>query len=229
MTAVPTLITRASLIVFDLDGTLVDTLEDLTAALDSALLRNGLAAAPRSVVLSQLHLGLEATARAVLSLQGVDGARHPKVVDDYLAHYAERAHRSSHLYAGVAAFLTACLQQERQLAVCTNKPHRDAVELLAMLGVHDCFGLIVGIDTCGVGKPDPLPLLWTLERLGCAIDEALFIGDSQVDAECAARVGVEFLLHGGGFGADEVIQRASGVPRFSGYEALLTTDASIQP
>ncbi|MDR7152880.1 phosphoglycolate phosphatase [Hydrogenophaga palleronii] len=219
-TSVSTLITRASVIVFDLDGTLVDTLEDLAEALDSALLENGLSKAPRSVLLSQLHLGLEASARTVLQWNGVDASQHSKVVDDYMKHYVDRAHRCSHLYAGVEAFLSASQQRGQALAVCTNKSHEDAAVLLSLLGITDRFNLIVGIDTCGTGKPDPQPLLWTLECLGCLRDQALFIGDSLVDAECAARAGVEFLLHGGGYGAGEVVQHLPGVYRFHGYEEL---------
>lgn len=225
MTPVSTLITRAKVIVFDLDGTLVDTLEDLSIALDSALQEHGLEKAPRPVVLSQIHLGLDATARAVLHLQGVDPQRHSTIVASYLQHYEARCHRGSQLYAGVLEFLEVCRQRGQRMAVCTNKLRDQAQSLLAMLGIADAFRLIVGIDTCGMGKPDPKPLLWTLERLHCSTNLALFIGDSTVDVACAAGADVPFLLHGGGFGAEEVLRCAPLVHRFHGYEDLLLANA----
>lgn len=226
MFSVPALIAEAKLIVFDLDGTLVDTLEDLGEALDSALLAHGLSKAPRRLLLSHLHMGLEATACAALQLNGVDSLKHAGVVDTYLQHYQARGHRGSRLYAGVHAFVSSCQQRGLQLAVCTNKSRDDAHELLAQLGMADAFGLIVGIDTCGVGKPDPKPLLWALECLGCPPEEALFIGDSLVDADCATRAGVNFLLHAAGFGADAVMRRDHRTPRFLSYEDLATANAS---
>lgn len=222
-TSVSTLITRASVIVFDLDGTLVDTLEDLGDALDSALLENGLPKAPPAVLLTRLHLGLEATALAVLEAHGVSRHRHSMIVDAYLKHYAERAHRRSRLYAGVESFLSACQQRGQRLTVCTNKSHADATALLRLLGIADRFSLVVGIDTCGIGKPHPKPLLWTLACLECSASKALFIGDSMIDAECAARADVKFLLHESGFGSSDVLLNHPEVHRFPAYRCLHQT------
>lgn len=226
MPTVPELIANARVLVFDLDGTLVDTLEDLGEALDSALLAHGHSRAPRRAVLSHLHLGLEATARAVLRVEGVHPLEHSRVVEAYLQHYQERGHACSHLYAGVHEFLTTCLQRGQRMAVCTNKAHDEAHALLSQLGVADAFGSVVGIDTCGIGKPDPKPLLWALECLECPPELALFIGDSFVDADCATKAGVNFLLHEQGYGADAVIKRAAMTLRFSSYADLATSIAS---
>ncbi|MBA4263630.1 MAG: hypothetical protein C0453_00985 [Comamonadaceae bacterium] len=223
MTSESLLIHRARGVVFDLDGTLVDTLEDLGEALDSALLENGLPRAARDVLLSHLHLGLAATALAVLHALGVSKDRHEKVVGAYLKHYEARSHRRSRLYPGVEPLLDACRQRGQSLAVCTNKSHSDAVALLKLLGVADRFSVIVGIDTCGAAKPDPRPLLCTLERMACPVHKALFIGDSLVDAECASRSGVEFLLHAGGFGASDVLNQWPASRRFLNYAELVAT------
>jgi phosphoglycolate phosphatase len=214
------LISGARAIVFDLDGTLVDTLGDLWHGLNTALEQHGLPPASREVVLANVHLGLEGTARAALSRSGIGAARIAQVVDAYQRAYRDREHAASVLYPGVRDFLDSCAIHGRAMAVCTNKAAGDAHYLLSLLKIADFFQTVTGIDTCGFAKPHPAPLTLTLERLGSTPGMAVFIGDSVIDAQCAANAGVTFLLHESGYGARDAL--AFGCEgRFHAYRELL--------
>lgn len=217
-----TLVEGARAVVFDLDGTLVDTFEDLSKSLDTALQRHGLPAAPRTLVAAHVHHGLSATAEAVLAQFDAPPAKREAVVAAYAADYRARRHRASHLYPGVPAFLEECLRRGQRLAVCTNKAHAEAHELLALLGVAHRFETIVGIDTCGVAKPDPAPLRCALDRLDCMTGEAVFVGDSEIDARCARAGRVRFALHAAGYGAAGA-QAVGCDAVFDAYAQLLRT------
>jgi phosphoglycolate phosphatase len=219
-----TMVEDARAIVFDLDGTLVDTFDDLALALDDALHGFGMPPAPRDVVLSHIHRGLDDTARAIMRLRGADPALHDGVVAAYRAHYRQRAHSASRLYPGVRECLAACRQREQVLAVCTNKLAADARDLLMRLGIADCFTEVMGIDSCGAAKPDPAPLLLSLARLDCPADSAIFVGDSEIDAECARNAGVPFLLHEAGFGPEGALAVGCSAS-FHSYLELVNADA----
>lgn len=204
-------------VIFDLDGTLVDTLDDLWQSLNSALDHHGLLPVSRDLVLANIHGGLEQTARAALSIYPIDAAEPART---YESHYRMRRHAGSRLYPGVDELLSICRNRGQAVAVCTNKLAGDARELLSLLGVEDCFDTIVGIDTCGAAKPDPAPLRLVLERLNCRSDEAVFIGDSVIDAQCARNAGVRFLLHESGYGATEALGYGC-TARFGSYGQLV--------
>lgn len=201
MSRVIELLDSARAIVFDLDGTLVDTLDDLWRGLNLALDQHGLPPAPREAVLANVHLGLEGTARAALNSSDAAASRIDGVVDAYQSIYRNTRHAGSVLYPGVREFLDSCAMRGLAMAVCTNKATDDARDLLTLLNIADFFGAVTGIDACGFAKPHAAPLILTLERIGCPADQAVFIGDSVVDAQCAAAAGVPFLLHESGYGA----------------------------
>jgi len=220
MSAAISLINAARAIVFDLDGTLVDTLGDLWHGLNTALEQHGLPPASREAVLAHVHLGLEGTVRAALNDHGFEASRMAAVTASYQAIYRARRHAGSVLYAGVRDFLGSCAGRGLAMAVCTNKPADDARELLSVLRIAEFFPIVTGIDTCGFAKPHPAPLTSTLERLGCTTGKAVFIGDSVIDARCAASAEVRFLLHESGYGAHDAI--AFGCEsRFHSYGQLL--------
>jgi len=213
------LINGARAIVFDLDGTLVDTLDDLWRGLNTALEQHELPPAPREVVLANIHLGLEGTARAALSRSGIEASRIAQATDAYQRAYRDRQHAGSVLYPGVRDFLDSCARHGRAMAVCTNKGTDDARNLLSLLGIANFFPVVTGIDACGLAKPHPAPLSLTLERLGCAPGDAVFIGDSVIDAQCATSAGVAFVLHESGYGGHDAL--AFGCQgRFHSYREL---------
>jgi len=219
MTDALKLIGGARAVVFDLDGTLVDTLDDLWNGLNLALEQHELPAASKEMVLANVHLGLEGTARAVLSGYGAQVSLLAPVAQAYQEHYRHRGHAGSRLYPGVRDFLYACARHGRAMAVCTNKTTDDARELLSILRIAHLFQAVVGIDAADHPKPHPAPLILTLERLGRAADESVFIGDSVVDARCAASASVAFLLHENGYGCGDALAFGCAA-RFRSYEEL---------
>ncbi|MDP2171610.1 MAG: HAD-IA family hydrolase [Rhodocyclaceae bacterium] len=219
MTPPYTLAESAQAIVFDLDGTLVDTFDDLALALDDALCEFDLPPAPRDVVLADIHRGLDETARAILHRYGTAPAVHEGVIAAYRKHYRRRAHAVSRLYPGVAEFLALTWQRGCPMAVCTNKLTADARELLALLGIDGFFAEVTGIDAGGQAKPAPEPLWLTIRLLGSSPDVTLFVGDSEIDAQCAKNAGVTFLLHDAGFGP-EAAAAIGCAGRFQAYAEL---------
>jgi 2-phosphoglycolate phosphatase len=224
MTDARALIVRARAIVFDLDGTLVDTMDDLWRALNNALQVHGHRAVPRAIVMASLHGGLNATARAALESQNAAPTGLEALEQTYLRQYRKRRHAGSRLYPGVLELLSCCSSRRRAMAVCTNKPTAEAVDLLSCLGARKFFGAVIGADACDAQKPDPAPLRLALNQLRATADDAVFIGDSIVDMECAERADVSFMLHTAGYGSDAAL--ASCKADFSSYHELVAAIAA---
>ena len=194
---------RDRTLVFDLDGTLVDTLPDLIGALNETLRSAGCRDVAAAQVLHCLHDGLPAMLKGALVAAGEGGAppdRIAALVDDYVNRYADRLTRDSVAYPGVAAALDWHARRGARLAVCSNKTEALATRLLDELGLGRFFRAVVGADTCAERKPSPLPLLCAISRAGGTPGDAVLIGDSRVDLECARAAGVACVLYGGGYG-----------------------------
>ncbi len=203
--------------IFDLDGTLVHTLPDLAAALNQALREMGFPAAPQTIVRASLHGGLEATAAAAVTWLRLPAGVMPALLARYRRRYqAGLMHRSAP-YDGVPELLARLSARGEAMAVCSNKPQRLAEDLLAALGLLGHFAIVVGADTCEQRKPHPAPLRRAIVRLGARRAEALFIGDSAVDAGCAQAAGVPHLWFGNGYGAPP----AGTLWRFQSHRDLL--------
>lgn len=194
------LIASRPALVFDLDGTLANTATDLWLALNCALAECGLPEVGIELVLGSLHGGLEETARTAGGRLAGDVAVWRQLCRSYARHYQQREHASSVLYDGVLALLDAGRQRGAVLAVCTNKSRDEALALLDRLGIKGHFDCVVGGDNAAFRKPHPGPLLQALAEMSMRPDQALLIGDSHVDAQCAAAAGVTFVLHTGGYG-----------------------------
>ena len=184
--------TTAPTIVYDLDGTLADTAEDLVATLNWLLGREGLA--PLKVESAGSLVG--AGARALIkrgfaaSGKGLDPPAVEMLFADFLAHYNAHIVDRSRLYPGVDKALQAFARAGWLQAVCTNKIESSAKLLIAKLGVAERFAFICGQDTFGVGKPDATPLLKTIAASGGASDRAIMVGDSGTDIKTARAAGV---------------------------------------
>jgi phosphoglycolate phosphatase len=212
--------------VFDLDGTLVDTLPDLAGALNQALRESRLPAVPAPLVRASLHAGLEGSVAAALVYLNAPAEMRGLVLARYRRHYDLGLALRSAPYPGVARLLAAVAARREPMAICTNKPQRQAEALLSALGLNHHFAVVVGADTCSERKPHPLPLLHALRRLGGPPEEALFVGDSEVDAACAAAAGVPHLWFAGGYGVVDAHARRAHIDAF---DALLAPGGSAPP
>lgn len=194
---------HARTLVFDLDGTLVDTLPDLMGALNETLRGAGYRRIAATQVLHCLHDGLPAMLEGALAAAG-DGAAPPDrialLADEYMNRYAGRLTRESRAYPGVTAALEWHVRRGARLAVCSNKTEALATRLLDELGLGRFFRAVVGADTCAERKPSPMPLLHAISIAGGTAADAALIGDSRVDLECARAAGVHCLLFAGGYG-----------------------------
>jgi phosphoglycolate phosphatase len=182
----------APTIVYDLDGTLADTAEDLVATLNWLLGREGLA--PIKVESAGSLVGAGARALIKRGFAASGKALEPPAVEalfaDFLTHYNAHIVDRSQLYPGVDKALQAFARAGWLQAVCTNKIESSAKLLIAKLGVAERFAFICGQDTFGVGKPDATPLLKTIAASGGASDRAIMVGDSGTDIKTARAAGV---------------------------------------
>lgn len=188
-------------VIFDLDGTLVDSAPDLHAAALALLDERG--AAP--VSLAQVH-GFVGNGVAKLVERCLDAAGTPAkgaelagAVARFKDHYGAAPARLTHPYDGVEAMLGALSARGLLLGVCTNKPEALTRQVLAGVGLDRHLRAAVGGDTLTAMKPDPEPLRHCAGLLGVGIDEALYVGDSETDADTAEAAGMGFALYSGGY------------------------------
>jgi phosphoglycolate phosphatase len=177
-------------IVFDLDGTLVDTAPDLLASLNVLFAREGIAPIAPDDGRNMIGGGIKRMIQRGLALQGRDvSTGHVDLLfKDYLAHYAEHIADRSRPFPGVEAALDALA--DNRLAVCTNKLAWLSVRLLDALGLSARFATICGQDTFGMQKPDPEVLRRTIAAAGGAVATAVMVGDSATDIMTARAAGV---------------------------------------
>ena len=182
----------ARTIVFDLDGTLVDTAPDLIGSLNALFWREGLAPISLDEGRGMIGAGVKPLIRRGLATQGrsLTAAAFDALYADYITHYAEHIADNSRPYPGVEAALDVLAARGSRLAVCTNKLAWLSVRLLDRLGLSQRFVTICGQDTFGVQKPDPEVLRRTIRAAGGDLGDALMVGDSVTDIRTARAAGV---------------------------------------
>jgi len=173
----------APTIVYDLDGTLADTAEDLVATLNWLLAREGLKPMPVESAGSLVGAGARALIERGFAASGrsLDPQAMETLFADYLGYYSAHIMVRSRLYPGVDKALGAFERLGFRQAVCTNKTESLAKLLIAKLGIAERFAFVCGQDTFGIGKPDPKPLLRTIAASGGASERAIMVGDSGID------------------------------------------------
>ena len=225
----------APTIVYDLDGTLADTAEDLVATLNWLLGREGLQPLPVESAGSLVGAG----ARALIKRGFAASGRTPnsqtteRLFADYLEHYNAHIVERTRLYPGVDKALAAFSRAGWRQAVCTNKVESSAKLLIAKLGIADRFAFICGQDTFGIGKPDAAPLLKTIAAAGGVSERAIMIGDSGTDIKTARAAGVRVIAVDFGYtdvpvkelGPDRVIAHFDQLMQACDTLLVLTKDA----
>lgn len=197
------------LVMFDLDGTLLDSAPDLAVAVDAMLERLGRAPAG----LAKVRLWIGNGARVLVRRALADDMEHESVdeaaADRALALFMELyggSHALTQVYPGVLDSLALLRTLGVRLAVITNKPERFVAPLLADMGLGD-FDWIVGGDTLPQQKPDPAGLLLVMDKAGVTAEQALFIGDSRNDIRAARAAGVRCVALSYGYNHGEPIAK----------------------
>jgi phosphoglycolate phosphatase len=196
-------------VIIDLDGTMVDTAGDFTAALNLMLGDLDLPRIETDEVLRYIGKGSEHLVQSVLAarLAPADAeARFAHAIERYQHAYSSVNGRHVELYPGVVEGLAAFRAAGLKLACVTNKPHRFAVELLEQLGLLSDFSLVLGGDSLPRKKPHPMPLLKAAEALGIAPLRMLAIGDSENDAIAARAAGIAVLSVPYGYNHGQPVQ-----------------------
>jgi phosphoglycolate phosphatase len=172
-------------IIFDLDGTLIDTAPDLIATLNVILGREGLPGMPENEARTLIGQGAKRMLERGLARAGQTGGDLDRLFADFIAYYADHIADRSRPYPGMEAALDTLAGRGCTFAVCTNKLEKLAVRLLVSLGLAGRFVTICGQDTFSVQKPHPEALLGTLRRAGGSLDRAVMVGDSLTDIATA--------------------------------------------
>jgi phosphoglycolate phosphatase len=191
-------------VVFDLDGTLVDTAPDLISALNYILDREGMPPVPLHSARNMIGAGVRKLIERGLELEGREASPSDitRLTDDFVAYYAEHIADGSRPFEGLETALDDLLARGYRFAVCTNKLEWLSKLLLDRLGLSARFAAICGADTFGVSKPDPAILRQTVARAGGDIASAIMVGDAGTDIGVARRAGIPVI--GVSFGYTEV-------------------------
>ena len=191
-------------VVFDLDGTLVDTAPDLISALNYVLDREGMPPVQLHSARNMIGAGVRKLIERGLELEGREASPSDitRLTDDFVAYYAEHIADGSRPFEGLETALDDLLARGYRFAVCTNKLEWLSKLLLDRLGLSARFAAICGADTFGVSKPDPAILRQTVARAGGDIASAIMVGDAGTDIGVARRAAIPVI--GVSFGYSEV-------------------------
>ena len=200
----------APTIVFDLDGTLIDTAPDLVDTLNAVFAREGLPPVPYDTARNLIGGG----ARKMIA-RGVEAAGRPlapaeleRLFADFIAHYTEHLADRSRPFPGASEALDLLAGRGFRFAICTNKTERLSVLLLKKLALFDRFAAICGQDTFGIQKPDPEVLRRTIAAAGGSPRHAIMIGDSSTDILTARAAGVPVIAVDFGYSEKPVAEFA---------------------
>jgi phosphoglycolate phosphatase len=200
----------APTIVFDLDGTLIDTAPDLVDTLNVIFAREGLAPLPYKVARNLIGGGPRAMiARGVEARGGVlPQSKLEQMFGDFISHYRDHLADRSRPFPGLIDALDALAADNCRLAVCTNKLERLSVLLLDRLKLADRFTAICGQDTFGIQKPDPEILRRTVAAAGGTMQETIMVGDSVTDIRTARAAGIPVIAVDFGYSEQPVAEYA---------------------
>lgn len=179
-------------VVFDLDGTLIDSLPNVTDAANSLLAGEGLPPLTQDVVEGFVGMGEQVFMDRLIAATDLDGADRPRLMRTFIDAYNVAA-EDTRLFPAVAEALDLLRRAGHRLAICTNKPAEPLAHTLAAAGLDGLFDIVVAGDTLPVRKPDPAPLRHIMDFL--QVNTCIYVGDSAVDMDTAEATGVPFVLY----------------------------------
>jgi len=223
--------TQKYTILFDLDGTLVDTAPDLMKAHNYVMKKYGYKTKTTEEIRSLVGKG--ASALIGRSLWGNAKDEFAKIEDkkiktemvkEFINFYGKNICNESTLINGVENFLKWCKEKKISLAVCTNKQEHLAIDLLKKIGIYNYFEYVAGSNTFDYCKPDPRHLISIIEILSGDINKSLMIGDSETDANAAKSASLPIILLENGYtekNTDEIYHNHL-VKDFAGIEKIVS-------
>ncbi len=191
-------------VVWDLDGTLVDSAADIASSLNRLLAEQDLPALDDDRIRDMIGEGVPMLIRRGLAAHDVtpDERLLGALVKRFMEIYSDAATASTRLFPGAREVLGTLSEAGVTQAICTNKPEAITRQVLAGLGIADHFDVVIGGDTLPRNKPDPLPLRTTLQRLDVTAGETLMVGDSAIDVMMAHATGVDVTFVTFGYGPE---------------------------
>jgi len=212
--------TQKLTILFDLDGTLVDTAPDLMGAHNHVMKKFGY---PQKSLNDIKHIAgrgawimMQRTFRDEIK----DENLKKEMVKEFINYYAKNIDRGSKPIKGVVKFLEWAKSKQILMAVCTNKQERLAVDLLKKINLSQYFEYIAGCDTFDFNKPDPRHLTNVIDIIGGDINKSIMIGDSEVDSQSAYNAKIPFILVEEGYTEKNIneIPHKTLIKDFSNFE-----------
>jgi phosphoglycolate phosphatase len=201
-------------LLFDLDGTLVDSVPDLAFAVNQTLVELGLAPFSQDVIRGWVGNGADILIQRALSGNAeisttLDNTLKIRSLEVFYQIYQSHTCIETQLYPDVLQTLTALKTRGYRLAIITNKPERFIAPIIDGLALHDLFELIIGGDTLAKRKPDPLPLNYACQQLSVSVEQCVMIGDSKNDilAAKAAKMQSIALTYGYNYGENIAVHQ----------------------
>ena len=215
--------TQKLTILFDLDGTLVDTAPDLMGAHNHVMKKFGY---PQKSLDDIKHIAgrgawimMQRTFRDEIK----DEKLKKEMVKEFINYYAKNIDKASKPIKGVVKFLDWAKSKQILMAVCTNKQERLAVDLLKKINLSQYFEYIAGCDTFDFNKPDPRHLTNVIDIIGGDINKSIMIGDSEVDSQSAYNAKIPFILVEEGYTEKNIneIPHKTLIKDFSNFEKIV--------
>lgn len=188
-------------VLFDLDGTLLDSAPDMVAAIDAMRAARGEPPMPLDEL--RPHVSKGARAMVAAAFPQVDAAQREGWIPEFLDHYQRELGHHGTPFAGVEAMLGALERAGTIWGIVTNKPEYLARQLMPLLRWEERCAVLIGGDTLTARKPDPLPLLVAAERIGVAATDCIYVGDDERDILAARAAGMPSVVALWGYRLDE--------------------------
>ena len=222
--------TQKFTVLFDLDGTLIDTAPDLMNAHNHVMQKFGYETKSTNEIRNLVGKGAASMIgrslwnQARKELKKIDDEKiKSKMVDEFIDYYGKNIAVESKLLPGVLEFLKWCKKNNISMAVCTNKTEYLAVDLLKKINVYDYFEYVAGYNTFDYCKPDPRHLTNVIEIIQGELKKSIMIGDSETDSESAKAAGLPFILVEDGY-TDKTINEIYHnhlIKDFNGIEQII--------
>ena len=191
--------TQKFTIIFDLDGTLIDTAPDIMAAHNHVMKKFGYKEKKLSDIKSLAGKGAWVMMQRSFKQEIADENIKKKMVKEFLDFYSKNIDKESRPIAGIVNFLKWAKSENISSAVCTNKQERLATDLLKKLKLFNFFEYVAGCDTFEYNKPDPRHLTSVVEIIGGNLKKTIMVGDSEVDSDSAYNANLPFILVDNGY------------------------------